>query len=162
MAIYTHDLTNAERGNRVVAATFAVSAGISSFYTNKRIEPPRGFYGYATYRAGDNIVQVVELQWQQQLIFLWQSPDAEIMASLYATAAVQAQNLIALSTIFAPTCVIGTLAEVTPSALTTCGCPYSNVTVKTDTGVTGAISIQTVATDTGTLGAVNYTIYDLT
>lgn len=161
MTVYTHDLTDAERSNRQVAATFNVTAGISSFYTNKKLEPPRGFYGYATYYAGNNIVGFVELQWQDQVIFIWQSIEAQLMSSLYATAGVQAQNLIALSTIFNPAVIIGTLTEVTPSVLTSLACPYSSVVVKTDAGVTGSIAIQTVPVDIGAYGSVNYIVTDL-
>lgn len=154
--------TSAERSNRLVAAVWSLTSGIPSEYVNKKVEPARGFYGYATVWAGDVVVRTVELQFSKQVIFLWESIEMQISATLYELAYSVALDVQALSQNLTPGLQTGTLNIATPTPYTALSCPYSKVTCKTDDSIVSTVSFQTIPVDLGTNGQIQYVVADLT
>lgn len=161
MTVQTRMLTDSERSNKRVALTCQILSGAPTRYVNTRINPPRGFYGYATIWMGDAVYEVRELQYPTQILYIWESAEAQSNVNSYELGGISGTNLQSLVAILNPTILLGSLTTVNPSPCNTPGCPVSQVDLVLADGVTAQVHVNYLGVDLGSNGAIAWEIQNI-
>jgi hypothetical protein len=119
------------RCRRVVIRTSVLRLPFSAVYRNERSNPPKYFLGYASLFIGDYAYNIFPLEFEQQIVFLWDNLASQIYARMLCEFINSNSNLVALrNSIPLP----GTLVPLPADPGTFPGCPYTFIKFKLEPG----------------------------
>lgn len=96
-------------------------------YQNERSNPPKGFLGYAGVFVNSYCQKIIPLEFDPQLVLLWDNPEIQLYYTLLCTGANIVDSLVALGAAMTPPAV---LIPTTPTPAPFQGCPYTIIKFK--------------------------------
>jgi len=118
------DLANARR---LVIRSSVLRLPPTTNYQNERSNPPKYFLGYCTVFINDYVYQIFPIEFQQQIILLWDNPSYQVQARLICEAANINGNIVRLGSAMTPPALVIPIPGV-PGTFS--GCPYTNLKFK--------------------------------
>lgn len=109
------------RCRRIVAYADILRRPPSARYANERTNPIKRFYGYVSLWIGDYVSQVFPLEYDSQVVLLWDNPSLQLYTTILCAAKNTNETIQTLGLAMSPPAPI----VLTPSSLFTFpGCPY--------------------------------------
>lgn len=134
-------LTPEERSGSSIEITCSVVTPPRSPYLNVKTNPPRGFYGYATIFVGAYVLEEVEIQFEEQVIFRRENDLLQIAALIECLNLSVQASLITFSGTFNPAVRDGELQLTVPIPPAVYGCPVTAVKFVFPEGVQAVIKL---------------------
>lgn len=159
--VSNYSLSSDERSNRVVAITFKVKSSDPNKDENRKIYPYRSFYGYATFLNGSYVMSECQLQFQEQVIYYWESSEQQLASEIYEQTYAMTASIKTHFDVLAPNVKIGGLTLETPVARQCIACPINNFFVSVMPDVTYDVKVQYEPVDAGDLSTIQYRILRL-
>lgn len=122
---------NLARCRRVIVRASVLRFPYSAVYRNERSNPPKYFLGYVSLFIGDYVHSIFPLEFEQQIVFLWDNLSSQIYARMLCEFINSNSNLVALR-VSIP--LAGTLVPLPADPGTFPGCPYTFIKFKLEPG----------------------------
>lgn len=122
---------NLARCRRLIVRTSVLRLPFSALYRNERSNPPKYFLGYVSLFIGDYVHSIFPLEFEQQIVFLWDNLASQIYARMLCEFINSNSNLVALR-VSIP--LAGTLVPLPADPGTFPGCPYTFIKFKLEPG----------------------------
>lgn len=122
---------NLARCRRLIIRSSVLRLPFSAVYRNERSNPPKYFLGYVSLFVGDYVHSIFPLEFEQQIVFLWDNLSSQIYARILCEALNFNANLVSLR-VSIP--LPGTLVPVPGDPNSFPGCPYNFIKFKLEPG----------------------------
>jgi len=119
------------RARRLIIRTSVLRYPFSAVYRNERSNPPKYFLGYVSVFIGDYVLNIFPLEFEQQIVLLWDNLASQIYARMLCEFINSNSNLVALR-VSIP--LAGALVPLPADPGTFPGCPYTFIKFKLEPG----------------------------
>lgn len=119
------------RCRRVIVRTSVLRLPFSAVYRNERSNPPKYFLGYCSLFIGDYVERIFPLEFENQIVFLWDNLFSQIYGRMLCEFINVNSNLVA-HRVSIP--LAGSLVPLPADPGTFPGCPYNFIKFKLEPG----------------------------
>lgn len=119
------------RCRRIIVRASVLRLPFSALYRNERSNPSKYFLGYVTVFIGDYVYDIFPLEFEQQIVLLWDNLASQIYARMLCEFINSNSNLVALRTSIP---LAGALVPLPADPGTFPGCPYTFLKFKLESG----------------------------
>jgi len=119
------------RCRRLIVRASVLRLPFSAFYRNERSNPPKYFLGYVSLFIGNYVHSIFPLEFEQQIVFLWDNLASQIYGRMLCEFINSNSNLVALR-VSIP--LAGALVPLPADPGTFPGCPYNFIKFKLEPG----------------------------
>lgn len=119
------------RARRIIIRTSVLRLPFSAVYRNERSNPAKYFLGYVSVFIGDYVLNIFPLEFEQQIVLLWDNLASQIYARMLCEFINSNSNLVALR-VSIP--LAGALVPLPADPGTFPGCPYTFIKFKLEPG----------------------------
>lgn len=116
---------------RLIVRTSVLRFPFSAVYRNERSNPSKYFLGYVTVFIGNYVHSIFPLEFEQQIVLLWDNLPSQVYARMLCEFINSNENLVALR-VSIP--LAGTLVPIPGQPGTFPGCPYTFIKFKLEAG----------------------------
>jgi len=128
----TFDITDElAKCRRVVITMSVLRLPFSAKYVNERSNPRKYFFGYMTVFINEYVQYLVTLEYERQVLLLWDNPGVQLAISLFCATKQLSENLITHRESIPLT---GTLTPVPGTPSPFIGSPFTNLKFKLEAG----------------------------
>lgn len=124
----TDELANCRR---LVIRSSMLRKPNSARYWNERSNPIKYFFGYVSIFINDYVYTTIPLEFEQQIILLWDNPEKQLYARMLCEFSNNTSNLVSLRTSIP---LAGALLPLPGEPGTFSGCPFTNLKFKLEFG----------------------------
>lgn len=119
------------RCRRIIIRSSVLRFPYSALYRNERSNPSKYFLGYCSVFIGDYVERIFPLEFENQIVFLWDNLSSQLYARMLCEFINSNSNLVALR-VSIP--LAGTLVPLPANPGTFPGCPYNFIKFKLEPG----------------------------
>lgn len=119
------------RCRRIIIRSSVLRFPYSAVYRNERSNPPKYFLGYCSVFIGDYVERIFPLEFENQIVFIWDNLHSQIYARMLCEFINSNSNLVALR-VSIP--LAGALVPLPADPGTFPGCPYNFLKFKLEAG----------------------------
>ena len=115
------------RARRLIIRSSVLRLPPTTNYQNERSNPSKYFLGYCTVFINDYVYEIFPIEFEQQIILLWDNPEFQVFAKAVCESANISGNIARLGAAMTPPALLIPIPGI-PGTFS--GCPYTNLKFK--------------------------------